>query len=93
MAAGAQTWMVAMPPFKPVGGRIIVDTSAPMAEWIRQGDFATEAECKAELMDQASRAQAAQHFAAGHSDPRLTDALRRQVVKAVRQARCIKVAN
>ena len=91
MAASARGWMVAMPPFKSVDGKIVVDTSAPMSDWIRQGGFTSEAECKAELMDQASRADAAQQFAAGHSDPRLTDTLRRQVVEAVRQARCIKV--
>jgi hypothetical protein len=92
-AGGAGGWMVAMPPFKPIGGAIVVDSSAPMNEWVRQGAFASEAACKAELMDQASRVEAAQRFAAGHSDPRLTEALKLQVVEAVRQARCVPVGN
>ena len=90
-AGEATGWMVAIPPFKPVGGTIVVDNSAPMDEWVRQGAFASEAACKGELTDPASRAEAAERFAADHNDPRLTEALKLQVVKAVRQARCVPV--
>jgi hypothetical protein len=88
-AAGEARWVVAMPPFRPEGGRIVVDTAAPLSAWVREGSFATEADCKAELRDELTRAGTALQVSQGFDDARLTKELQDQVIEAVRQARCI----
>jgi hypothetical protein len=82
-------WVVAMPPFSTEDGRIIADASAPLSAWVREGDFASEADCKIELRDEMTRAATAVQVTSGFNDERLTKALQDEVVKAVRQARCV----
>ena len=91
-AAPASGWTVAIPPYHTLGGTIVADLSAPMSQWVRQGDFPTEAACKAEIGDEATRSEVANRMVdtvgAG-----LTDALRGQVVEAIRHARCVPRAD
>lgn len=87
--ADQERWVVAMPPFSAEDGRIVADASAPLSAWVREGDFATEAECKTELRDETTRAATAVQVTRGFNDERLTKALQDEVIKAVRQARCI----
>jgi hypothetical protein len=88
-AAGEGRWVVAMPPFRPEGDRIVVDTAAPLSAWVREGAFATEAECQAELRDELTRTSTALQVSQGFDDARLTKELQDRVIEAVRQARCI----
>ena len=84
----ASGWTVAMPPFRAANGTVVVDSTAPLTEWMRQGSFPTEAACRAEIGDEAARESIARRMTetvgAG-----LTDALRDQVLEAVRRARCV----
>ena len=88
--AGQGRWAVAMPPFSAEGGRIVAATSAPLSTWVREGNFATEAECRTELRDEATRATTAVQVTRGFNDERLTRALQNEVIEAVRQARCVR---
>lgn len=89
-AAGPGSWVVAMPPFAPRGGRIVANTSAPLATWVREGDFASRVECEKALGDEIARAASAVQITRGFNDERLTEDLQEQVVEAVRQARCVR---
>jgi hypothetical protein len=88
-AAGEGRWVVAMPPFRPEGDRIVVDTAAPLSAWVREGSFATEADCRAELRDESTRAGTALQLTTAFDDARLTSELQDQVIEAIRQARCV----
>lgn len=92
-AGAAGVWVVAMPPFRAVGGAIVADDSAPLSEWVREGSFTSEAACQAELRDQAARIRAAEQITGSHADQRLTPDLKHQVIEAVRQARCVSAAD
>jgi hypothetical protein len=82
-----------MPPFRPVNGSLVADTSAPISEWVREGTLATRAACEAELRDEAARVEATRISTGAFGDARLTASLQRAVVEAVRQARCIAASN
>ncbi len=91
-AGSAGGWTVAIPPYRSAGDTIVADLTAPLSSWVRHGDFASEASCKAEIRDETTRAEVASRMVdtvgAG-----LTDALRGQVLEAVRHARCVPRAN
>jgi hypothetical protein len=82
-----------MPPFRPVNGSIVADTSAPISEWVQEGAFATRTACEAELRDEAARVEAARSITRAFGDARLTESLQRAVVEAVRQARCMPASD
>jgi hypothetical protein len=88
--AGQGHWVVAMPPFSAEGGQIVADTSAPLSAWVREGHFATEAACETELRDETTRATTAVQVTSGFNDARLTQALQKEVIEAVREARCVR---
>lgn len=88
----ASGWTVAIPPYRTVGGTIVADVTAPISLWVRHGDFATETACKAEIGDEATRAEVASRMVESVGAG-LTDALRGQVLEAIRHARCVQRAN
>jgi hypothetical protein len=85
-------WTVAIPPYRTVGTTIVADVTAPESAWVHQGEFATQAACKAEIKDEATRAEVASRMV-GSVGAGLTDALRGQVLEAMRHARCVPRSN
>jgi hypothetical protein len=86
----ASGWSVAIPPFRAANGTVVVDTAAPLDEWMRHGSFPTEADCRAEIGDEAARESVARRMMTGTIGAGLTDALRDQVLEAIRRARCVE---
>jgi hypothetical protein len=91
-AGPASGWTVAIPPYRTVGATVVADASAPESSWVRHGEFATEAACKAEIGDEATRAEVVNRMV-DSVGAGLTDALRGQVLEAVRHARCVPRSN
>jgi hypothetical protein len=91
-AGPAPGWTVAIPPYRTVGATVVADVTAPESSWVRHGEFATEAACKAEIKDEATRAEVASRMV-DSVGAGLTDALRGQVLEAVRHARCVPRSN